>query len=556
MEMIKKWHTFCQGIDDPRFQAWYKQKLNNPWIFRAINGTLSPMPSINWRNTPRDTNLVEGAHAYCNKAMDINLPLLKAILCSRDHDIAASTALEKTINEGVAKKRWNGLFEHQKWGIAHKQHQLRDGMEQLEGATHHAELMTMEETLTKKIQDLVDREKELAAQAKDLQSHLKAQKDDLIKKKVKALRSDIGDEQEAHRTLRSQQAEVRAELQALKAGLLNGVQLGQIKISALPTASSAANPLPPMATIMALAPLDASPVDALSNYMGDFYVPFDFEIPPGEGETQARTEDYAEGQSVMDGLSTVPLSFMFAALRADNTANPQVPDICFDATASTHTIVDQSVMNPIEHRGYQGPLYPMFPDLTFDNFDTSLNSDYPMIDNYRLPPLPTSTPTEHQDDDQITKNNEYEGSTPVNTDSYGAYCMADNYHLPPLLMSTPEEHQHDNLVVRDDGHKEIMSVNTDGNGAYHTIDNYCLPPLPTSTPDEHQHENQVVRDNKQEESTSTCKRVQVERVLQYAVNGLHSPTRQCATFDYVSVDSDEELNSDSGLAPKHKKSRV
>ncbi|TFK20561.1 hypothetical protein FA15DRAFT_707971 [Coprinopsis marcescibilis] len=182
--------------------------------------------------------------------------------------------------------------------------------------------------------------------------------------------------------------------------------------------------------------------------------------------------------------------------------------------------VDQSVMNPIECCGYRNPLYPTFPDLTFDDFDSSSNGDYRTVDDYHFPPLPTSTPNEHQHGDQIVRDNEHEGRTTVSE--------------------------------------------ADGYGAYRTIDDYRLPPLSTSTPEEHQHGGQVVRDDKQEESTTLeaeepgrrrvriRKRVQAERVLKYAANGLRSRTGRCA----VPVESDEELNSDSELAPKRKKRRV
>ncbi|KAF8170836.1 hypothetical protein K438DRAFT_1982394 [Mycena galopus ATCC 62051] len=111
---IDDWHTFCAAQPYLDVKNWYAHKLANPWIFPSINKFLSNIPDDSWVITPNHSNIVETMHAGCNAETAIRVGLLTAILQAQTRNNAKAADLIQIENEGMMRKRWNGVGERKK----------------------------------------------------------------------------------------------------------------------------------------------------------------------------------------------------------------------------------------------------------------------------------------------------------------------------------------------------------------------------------------------------------------------------------------------------------
>ncbi|KAJ6590773.1 hypothetical protein B0H10DRAFT_2197610 [Mycena sp. CBHHK59/15] len=62
-----------------KLRAWYKHKVQYPWLLPGYNESLSSFPEGYWQQSPSHTNLVESAHVASNRATKINVLPVDAV---------------------------------------------------------------------------------------------------------------------------------------------------------------------------------------------------------------------------------------------------------------------------------------------------------------------------------------------------------------------------------------------------------------------------------------------------------------------------------------------
>ncbi|KAJ7920593.1 hypothetical protein B0H13DRAFT_2421891 [Mycena leptocephala] len=97
-----------------RLKAILTSKLANTWVLPSVNKYLSKISDENWDITPNQSNIVETAHTGRNAETSIGVGLLTAILESQARDNVRAAELLQIERDGVTRKRWNGVGNHEK----------------------------------------------------------------------------------------------------------------------------------------------------------------------------------------------------------------------------------------------------------------------------------------------------------------------------------------------------------------------------------------------------------------------------------------------------------
>lgn len=230
-EEIASWHEFCSGLakNHEQVNEWYKHKLNNPFLLEGINQHLSPMDADNFRLTPRDTNLIEGAHAGRNAETGINLSLMDAILSAKKSDRSLAAELDN-IGKAAGGLFLNTKAIREKRAVSRKESAMRKNHER-------ADDLAMLSDLEKQIASLNSRIQESQSSTNSLSAELKAaracytesnKKDSAAAKKIAHLKADIEKENNRRRDLKSERRRLNDEVNDLKEGKLKGAQIGKL----------------------------------------------------------------------------------------------------------------------------------------------------------------------------------------------------------------------------------------------------------------------------------------------------------------------------------------
>ncbi|KAJ2913164.1 hypothetical protein MD484_g7252, partial [Candolleomyces efflorescens] len=224
---IADWHRFCQDLQktNTKVKDWYQQKLNNPFLLTCINQYLSPMSKENWDLTPRDTNLVEGAHAMRNMETSTHLPLLRAILTAQEADNKLAEELESMKTSLIAHRHQNGPAKREKLSAQRRQYVARQTQQR---NTHLDEFFSLQQQLTKlkdRIAQSLENTKLLDHKQKEALANFASSSDPDNVDLGKQLKNQIKGELAQRRVWNTEVQDLQARIKGLKSGPLKGVSI-------------------------------------------------------------------------------------------------------------------------------------------------------------------------------------------------------------------------------------------------------------------------------------------------------------------------------------------
>ncbi|KAJ7029522.1 hypothetical protein C8F04DRAFT_1043205 [Mycena alexandri] len=235
-EEIDEWHRFCAAQTHPAIQNWYRQKMANPWILPSVNKFLSNISDDNWDITPKQSNLVETAHAGRNAETSIGVGLLTGIMQSEQRDDIIAAELAQFNKDGVARQRFNGAAEREKLSAQRKIWAARKKANRNEQITGYETLKAERDQGNLDNKASLERQKILDAEIKSLQQDLQLDKRRTdLKERINELRRDAGEEQSGRREWAVRRAEIDKELEALRSGTLAGTRINGRRPTERPT---------------------------------------------------------------------------------------------------------------------------------------------------------------------------------------------------------------------------------------------------------------------------------------------------------------------------------
>ncbi|KAJ6496154.1 hypothetical protein C8R45DRAFT_1094409 [Mycena sanguinolenta] len=244
-EQISDWHQFvaAQSYEDVR--NWYQHKLKYPWYLHSVNKSLSKIASDDWDITPLHSNYAETAHAARNAETGIHMPLLTAILKSKERDNIKADELALTFQNAIPPKRWNGSANREKLSAQRQIWTARKAAARNDELTSYDSLQKERDAGTKENKASIERGKLLDAEIKTLQEKMKLDRHRTdLRAEVVALRKEVTAELSLRQEWAVRRAEIDKQLTDLRKGGLAGVHINGRRPIERP--SGVDNPAPPV----------------------------------------------------------------------------------------------------------------------------------------------------------------------------------------------------------------------------------------------------------------------------------------------------------------------
>ncbi|KAF6745682.1 hypothetical protein DFP72DRAFT_973986 [Ephemerocybe angulata] len=224
-EDVQEWHEFCKRLsqNSKAMKGWYEHKIAHPYLLTCVNKHLSLMAGTSWDITPKDTNLVEGAHAGRNADTGTNLALLEGIFLARDADKRLAQELETRATELVAHRHVNGLQIREKKSKARKDRISKQARERQDHVDNYFDLQAQVTSLMTSKSNSAALTKQLNAELAKIKDQLKITRTPSLEVQKSTLQARLDGEVTKRRTWTADAKEIKLQMEALQQGPLKGV---------------------------------------------------------------------------------------------------------------------------------------------------------------------------------------------------------------------------------------------------------------------------------------------------------------------------------------------
>ncbi|KAF6747936.1 hypothetical protein DFP72DRAFT_1146978 [Ephemerocybe angulata] len=217
-EDVQEWHEFCKRLsqNSKAMKGWYEHKIAHPYLLTCVNKHLSLMAGTSWDITPKDANLVEGAHAGRNADTGTNLALLEGIFL-------LAQELETRATELVAHRHMNGLQIRKKKSKARKDRISKQARERQDHVDNYFDLQAQVTSLMTSKSNSAALTKQLNAELAKIKDQLKITRTPSLEVQKSTLQARLDGEVTKRRTWTADAKEIRLQMEALQQGPLKGV---------------------------------------------------------------------------------------------------------------------------------------------------------------------------------------------------------------------------------------------------------------------------------------------------------------------------------------------
>ncbi|KAJ6479038.1 hypothetical protein C8R45DRAFT_933816 [Mycena sanguinolenta] len=225
-EKIDYWYQFADEQTDEKIRAWLAHKRANPWVLPSVNKFLSKISADDWDITPNHTNYAETAHAGRNAETSVGVPVLTAILQSKERDNIRATEMALIESDGDMRKRWNGIREREKHATQRKGWKMRKAYQRDDALMDYDSLLAERNSGDTENKASLERQNDLEVQIKALKAEIALEKHRTdLPAQVADLRRDIDKEKALRREWGARRKAINTQIDTLKKGKLAGVRV-------------------------------------------------------------------------------------------------------------------------------------------------------------------------------------------------------------------------------------------------------------------------------------------------------------------------------------------